>query len=115
MTKSGKLISYWSYVSNVTRKCVGTSEEAKAARKAVRKLTKIRLPTFPTQKHTRKAIKKWKKILKEKAKEYQTEVKKAKKDGRYIGKIPTLKEAQNLMPAFNVDGTPSEDFPSGES
>lgn len=156
MTKSGRLRSYWSFASNVHNKISGTQKEKIASRKAVKKLTGIKLNVFPTISQTRSLLKKWSGIKKEKAKQYQSEVKRIAtkekniklknlsttrkitlrgvkgdrrkkliadfkdkrieiiKEGKRRGKI-NLKDAELMMPSFNIDGTPSEDFPSGES
>ena len=108
MTRSGKLKSYWSFLSNVVRKSTGTSEEAKTTRRVIKKLTGVKLKTFDNSKQVRKALKKWKQIKEKLAREYQKEV--FKETGNKI----TLKQARQLIPDFNIDGTSSEDFPTGE-
>ncbi|QDI74047.1 hypothetical protein [Nitrosopumilus spindle-shaped virus] len=156
MTRKGKLRSYWSLTSNIHNKLSGTQKEKVQARKAVKKLTGVRMPTFPTIKQTRSVIKKWEKIKVKKAKEYQKEVKnqannekklklknlskvrkitlRGLKGSKYKNAVQefkkkrqdilkehkrrskiSLKDAKLMMPSFNIDGSPSEDFPSGES
>lgn len=114
MTRSGSMRSYWSMVTNIHKKVSGTNDSEKETRRIIKKLTGVKLNTFPDNKKVRKAIKIFKERRKKRAKAYQKEVNETRKMLGRKDKI-TLKDALDLMPEYTIDGASSEDFPTGES
>ena len=114
MTRAGSLRSYWSMVTNIHKKVSGTNQSEKETRRIIKKLTGVKLRSFPDNKQVRKAIKIFRQRKKIRARAYQKEVNETRKMLGRKDKL-TLVEAFDLMPEYTIDGTSSEDFPTGES
>lgn len=114
MSRSGSLKSYWSMISNIGAKSFGTGQKAKENRRIIQKLSGVKLSVSPTLKQVRKAFKNFTKEKKRRAKLFQKEVNTERKLQGRKDKI-SLKDAFELMPDYLIDGTSSEDFPTGES